>query len=66
MGGAFGEERRVNYGPLRLAVLPEMADLEVEGGLDGAQASAYKTNKISLKLIYKTNRISLKLINYKR
>ena len=38
VGGAFGEERRVNYGPLRLAVLPEMADLEVESGLDGAQA----------------------------
>lgn len=47
VGGAFGEERRVNYGPLRVCVLPELAELTVESGLDGAQErAAVKENRV--------------------
>lgn len=46
VGGAFGEERRVNYGPLRVAIAPEIAELFVDASLDAAQErAAVKENR---------------------
>ncbi len=37
VGGAFGEERVVNYVPLRLAVSEETMDVAVDESLDSAE-----------------------------